>query len=87
MPPEGLDDEVAHHPAVLRVHPGTVGVEDSGHLDGKVVLPMVVEEERLGASFPLVVAGADSDGVDVAPILLRLGVNLGIAVDFARRSL
>ena len=48
---------------------------------------MVVEEERLGASFPLVVAGADSDGVDVAPILLRLGVNLGIAVDFARRSL
>ena len=48
---------------------------------------MVVEEERFGAPFPLVVAGANSDGIDVAPVLLILRVDLGVAVDFARRSL
>lgn len=31
LPLQGLQDEVAHHPAVIHVHPGAKRVEDSGH--------------------------------------------------------
>jgi hypothetical protein len=51
------------------------------------VLAAVVEEQRLGAAFALVVAGARTDGVDVAPVVLGLGVDGRVAVDFAGRGL
>ena len=48
---------------------------------------MIVEEQRLGAALALVIAGARTDRVDVAPIFLRLRVDVRIAIDLARRSL
>ena len=42
---------------------------------------MVGEHERLGASFTLVVTGARPNGVDVAPVLLRLRVLFRVTVD------
>ena len=51
------------------------------------VLAVVVEEQRLGAALALVVAGARADRVDVAPVVLGLRVDLGVAVDLAGRGL
>jgi hypothetical protein len=44
-------------------------------------LPGVRHRQCLGAALSLVVTGARTDGVDVPPILLLLGVLGGIAVD------
>ena len=40
------------------------------------VLPVIVEEQRLGAALALVVAGARADRVDVAPVVLGLRMDL-----------
>src|SRR5579862_2862669 len=84
---QGLDNEVRHHAPVVRVHARPVGVEDAHHLDARPVLPPVVEEQRLGAALALVVAGARADRVDVAAIILGLGMDRGVAVDLAGRGL
>ena len=42
---------------------------------------MIVEEEGLGGALPLIVAGAQSDGVDMAPVGLGLGMDVGIPVN------
>src|ERR1700730_1360154 len=49
-----------------RMHPGPIGIEDAHHLNGGLVLPVIVEEQRLGAAFALVVAGTRAERVDVA---------------------
>jgi len=82
-----LDDEVRHHTPVIGVHPGAIGVEDPHDLDVELVLPVVVEEQRLGAALALVVAGARTDRIDVTPIALRLWVNARIAVYLGSRRL
>ena len=46
-----------------------------------LVLAMVVEEQRLCATFALVVTRSRSPGIDVAPVGLRLGVDLRITID------
>ena len=61
----------------------SIGIEDAGYLDAQVVLTAVVEEQRLGAAFALVVTGPGASGVDVAPVGLRLRVDLRIAIDLA----
>ena len=72
LAPQRLDDEVRHHPAVVRVHAGAVGVEDPHHLDRELVLAVIVEEQRLGAAFALIVAGARTERIDVAAVVLGL---------------
>ena len=86
-PEQRLDDEVRHHASVVRMHARAVGVEDARDLDAHVVLTPVVEEQRLGAALALVVAGARSDRVDVAPIVFGLRMDAGIAVHFGGRRL
>ena len=83
---EGLDDEVGDHAAVVLVHARAVGVEDADDLDADAVLTVIIHAERFGGALALVVAGADADRVDVAPIRLRLRVDGRVAVDFARRG-
>ncbi len=80
-PDQRLHDEVRHHAAVIGVHARPVGVEDTRHLDGHAVLAAVVEEQRFRAALPLVVAGAQADRIDVAPVVLRLRMNARVAVD------
>jgi len=87
LAPQGLDDEVGHDPPVVGVHARAVGVEDAHNLDAQVVLPAVVEEERLGAALSLVVAAADADRVDRTPVGLGLRVDIRVAVDLGGRSL
>ena len=51
------------------------------------MLAVIVEEQRLGATLALVVTGARSDRVDIAPIFLLLRMNVGVAIDLAGRGL
>ena len=82
-----LHDEIRHHAAVVRVHARAVGVEDARDLDAQLVLAPIVEEQRLGAALAFVVAGARADRIDVAPIVLGLRMDVGVAVDFRGRGL
>ena len=77
---QGRHDEVGYDAAVVRTHARAVGVEDPSDLDRHVVLAAVVEEQRLGAPLALVVAGPDTDRVDVAPVALVLRVYFRVAV-------
>ena len=85
LAPERLDHEVRHHPAVLRPHPGPVGVEDPDDPGVDAVVAVVGHGDRLGEPLGLVVDAARADRVDVAPVALRLGVDLGVAVDLGGR--
>ncbi len=78
---QGLHDEVRNNPSIIRVHSRAVGVEQPSYLDREAVLAVVGEEEGFRAAFAFVVAGAVADGVDVAPVGFRLGVDVGVAVD------
>ena len=46
-----------------------------------------VGDQRLGKPLSFVVARARTDGIDVAVVILRLGMHVGIAVDLRRRGL
>ena len=64
------------------MHPRSKRVEDPGHPDFHLSIPLsalvpVRVHHCLGHAFPFVVAGARADGVDIAPVALRLGVDLG----------
>ena len=76
------------------MHEGTVGVEDANHANVEVVGAVVVEEDGLGGSLALIVAGTGANGVHVSVVLLyasdggnaRTGLRVDerIAVDLAR---
>ena len=72
LSPQRLHDEVGDHPPVVLRHAGPVGVEDPGDADIDPVLAVIVHHQRLGDALALVVAGAGADGVDIAPVALRL---------------
>ena len=69
------------------MHAGAVGVEDPHDLDVGAVLPVVIEEQGLGAALALVVAAARANWIHIAPVVLGLGVDLGVAVDLTGREL
>src|SRR5947209_2703161 len=51
------------------------------------MLPLVIEEQRLGAALAFIVAGPRPDGIDLAAVGLRLRMHFWIAVDLAGRRL
>lgn len=83
---ESLDDEVGDDSAVVRVHSGTEGVEDTCDSDVDTVLPHVTVSQGLGDSLALVVACSGTDAVDVTPVVLSLRVLLGVTVDLGGRG-
>ena len=78
-----LDDEIRHHASVVGMHARAVSIEYARHLDSQAVLAVVVEEQSLRAALTLVVAGPGPDGIHPAPVRLRLGMHLRIAVNLA----
>jgi hypothetical protein len=50
------------------------------------VVALVGHGERLGEALGLIVDAARADRVDVAPVRLRLGMDLWVAVDLAGRG-
>jgi hypothetical protein len=69
------------------VHTRSVGVECTGNLHPQPVLTKIIKEQRLSATLAFVVAGTRTDRIHVAPIVLGLGMNMGIPVDFGGRCL
>ena len=82
-----LHDEVRHDPAVIRMHPRPIRVEDPHHLDAQIVLPAIVEEQRLRRPLALVVARPRPQRIDVAAVLLRLRMHVRVAINLARAGL
>mmetsp|Transcript_30203 Transcript_30203/g.89559 ORF Transcript_30203/g.89559 Transcript_30203/m.89559 type:complete len:390 (+) Transcript_30203:56-1225(+) len=79
LPGQGLHDEVRDDAAVVGVHPRAVGVEDAGAA-GVDTLAVILEDEGLCHALALVVARAYANGVDVAPVALRLRRDRGVAI-------
>ena len=75
-----LDYVVGDHPAVLGVHPGSVGVEDPGDSDLNPGALVVSIGQGLRHPLALVIAGAGPYRVNIAPVGLRLWMHLGISV-------
>jgi hypothetical protein len=63
------------------MHSRSIGIEDSRYLNPEPVLSVVVEEQGLGAAFPLIIAGTQSYRIDMSPVVFRLRVNFGISID------
>ena len=84
---QGLHDEIGDNPAIIRMHAWPISVEDPGDLDLRIVLAVIVEEQRFGAALALVIAGTDADRVHIAPVFLALRVHVRIAIDFRGRGL
>src|SRR4051795_8447856 len=70
-------------PAVVGAHPRTVGVEDPHDRRVDALLAVIGHRQRLGVALGLVVDAARPDRVDVAPVGLRLRMDLRVAVDLA----
>lgn len=84
---ERLHDEIGDNAAIVGVHTGSVGVENAGKADGNLVGSMVVKKERLCTPLAFIVARTVPDWVYVAPVVLFLGVLMGITIHFACRGL
>ena len=69
-----LNDEIADDTAIIRVHPRSVGVEDTRHPDIQIVLPFIVKEQSFSGSFPFIIATADADRIHIAKIALIGGI-------------
>src|SRR5260370_6022582 len=59
-----------------------MGVENPGDFDLQTVLTPIVKEQGFRTALTLIIAGAWANWVDVAPIILGLGVNARITIDF-----
>lgn len=64
---EGLDDKVRDDATVVRVHPGSEGVEDTSDTDVDAVLVHIPVGKGLGDTLALVVTSSDTGTVDVTP--------------------
>ena len=63
-----------------KAHAGAVGVEDADDLGVDFVLAVVGHGHGFGEALGLVINAARADGVDVAPVGLRLGMDERVAV-------
>src|SRR6266568_7104183 len=77
-----LHDKVRDDAAVLRPHGRPIGVKDAHDPGVYPVVAMVRHGHRFGKALGLVVHAAGTDWIHVAPIVLRLRGDQGIAVDF-----
>jgi hypothetical protein len=51
------------------------------------MLSIVIEEQGLSATLPLIITGPQSDGIDVSPIGFHLWMDGGVTIDFRGRGL
>lgn len=84
---QGLHDEVGDDASIGRMHPWSIGIEDADNLDVEPKLAMIIKEQCFCAAFTLIIAGADADRIDVAPIGFDLWMNRRITIDLTSRGL
>src|SRR5207248_3270794 len=80
---ERLADEADDHAAIERVHSWPISVEDADDAGVGLALAVVGHGAGFAEALGLVVHAAQADRVDVAPIILALRVDGGVAVTFA----
>ena len=78
---QGLNDKVGDDASIVVEHARTVGIENTDDTNIDAILAMIVKEERLSRALPLVIAGAQSNGIHVPPIGFGLRMNIGITID------
>ena len=76
-----LNNKVGHHPPIISMHPRPIGVEYPGDPDLNTGLLVVGIGQGLRHPLALVIAGPGSDGVNIAPVGLRLWMNLRISIN------
>ena len=69
---QSLQDEVADHPSIMRVHIRTVSIENADDLDRQIALHTVTVEKSFRTAFAFVVTAADADGIDIPPVAFHL---------------
>lgn len=82
FPAQRLQNEVADHPAIVRMHAWAVRVEDASDSYIDAVLIVVTVREGFSDPFAFVVARAWTDWVDVTIVRFGLWMDIGIAIDF-----
>lgn len=82
-----LYDKIGNYSTIVGVHARTVGVEYTHHPDIQFVLAIVIKEQCFSAPLALIVARAQTDWVDVPPIIFPLRMHLRISVDLTGRGL
>ena len=75
-----LDYKVGDNSTILRVHSGPIGVEDPGNPDINPRPLVVGIGQGLCHPLALVIAGTWPNGVDIAPVGLRLGMHIRISI-------
>ena len=75
-----LDYKVGDNTAIFSVHPGPIGVEDPGNPDINPRPLVVGIGQGLCHPLTLVIAGTGANGVDIAPVGLRLRMHLRISI-------
>jgi len=77
-----LHDKITYYPSIIGMHSGTIGVEDPGNFDSQLMLTIIIKEECLRASLPLVIAGTESDRVHIAPVWFCLRMHFRVSIHF-----
>ena len=75
-----LDYKVGDNTAILRMHSGPIGVEDPGNPDINPRPLVVGIGQGLCHPLALVIAGTGANGVNIAPVGLRLGMHFWISI-------
>mmetsp|Transcript_17112 Transcript_17112/g.24889 ORF Transcript_17112/g.24889 Transcript_17112/m.24889 type:complete len:304 (+) Transcript_17112:811-1722(+) len=83
---QSLNNEIAHHTSIIRMHPWSERVENTRYANLNIVLFLIAVHHRLRHALTLIVARSGSDGVHVTPVGFLLGVLFGITINFGSRS-
>lgn len=81
-----LPYKIGHNASIVEHHTRAVSVKNADDTDLHAVLAIVVKRQGFGNTLALVVARPDADGVDIAPILLNLRVDLWVSVHLRSRG-
>ena len=79
---DGFKDEVADNSTIEFVQSGTVCIENSCNSDVDTLDSVVFDEKSLRGSFSFIVARSDSNRIDMTPVILALGTDLWVSVNF-----
>src|SRR5580704_1517547 len=86
LPLQGLHHEVRDDAAVVGLEPGAIGVEDTDEVGIHTVVAMVGHDGSLREALGFIVDRTQADGIDITPVGLDLGMDLGIAVALGGRG-
>ena len=79
---QSLQNKITDHPTVVRMHIGSVGIENTHDFGIQIILHAVTGKKRFRAAFSFIIAGTDPHGIDISPVRFHLRMNCGIAIDF-----